>query len=157
MSWFPLRVRHPFHTGTPAARAAASAGQYAALAGTFEELSQAARRGARAIKFIFILIYEDGAWPAREQRDQLWQLFEVPAYVIWVDRQGRQLGWECEAFDGLHTAEGSGVNRPGFRLANGPCACGRPGARLLRAEEPQARRMTCTRAGAIPWRISSST
>src|SRR5579862_1489049 len=100
MSWFPFRVRHPFHPGAPAVRAAAPAGRYVALAGTFHELRQAASRGARARKSVYILTYEGGAWPGREQREQLWQLFEVPVYWIWLDRKGRQLGWECEAHEG---------------------------------------------------------
>lgn len=134
MSWFPSRVRHPFHPGLPATRAAASAGQWTALAGTFEELRTAALSGARARKSIFLLIYEGAAWPGREARDQLWELYQVPAYLIWLDRAGRPLGWECEAQDGLHTAQGDEGNRAGFRLETEPCACGRPGARLVRQE-----------------------
>jgi hypothetical protein len=137
MPWFPFRVRHPFYPGFPATPAVASAGPREGLAGTFQELRNAALSGARARHAAFILTRE-GAWPAREERDELWRLFQVPAYAIWLDGEGKQLGWECEAQDGLHVAEGWRGCLAGFRLETEPCACGRPGARLVRNGSEEA-------------------
>ena len=133
MPWFASRVRHPFYPGFAAARAAAAIGRHTALAGTVEELRRAAVRGARARKAIFILNHNGELWPGREARDELWRLFEVPSYVIRLDAEGRQLGWECEAQEGLHAAGRQRGCPPGFRLETETCACGRPGARLIRA------------------------
>lgn len=82
-----------------------------------------------------MLVRDGEAWPAIEERDELWRVFAVPAYTIWLDESGGQLGWECEAQAGLHVADGGGV-RAGFRLETEPCGCGRPGNRLVRVETP---------------------
>ena len=118
---FRRRIRHPFFPDLAAAPAANARGRSKALAGTFGELARAAARGAKASRALYVLTGEplgDG------QREELWRLFEVPIYSL-MERAGRVEAWECEAQRGFHVAGG------GDEIA---CACGRPGAKVMRAD-----------------------
>ncbi len=115
------RVRHPFFPDLAADPAASARGRSKALAGTFRELAAAAARGAEARRAVYAL-----TTPAESlsdgQRHELWRLFQVPVYALMIGRDGSLLGWECEAQNGLHSAD---------REGEGVCACGRAGAKAV--------------------------
>jgi hypothetical protein len=116
---FRRRIRHPFFPDLAAAPAANARGRSKALAGTFGELARAAARGAKVSRALYVLTGEplsDG------EREELWRLFEVPIYSL-MERGGRVEAWECEAQRGFHVAGGGEI----------ACACGRPGAKVMRA------------------------
>jgi hypothetical protein len=125
MKFFPFQriIRHPFFPGLAAEPAAAARGRSKALAGTFAELARAAARGVVARRAVYVLTSERDPLSDGE-RDELWRLFQVPVYALLMKRGGRVAGWECEAQNGLHIAEGG--DKTG-------CACGRPGGRLTDA------------------------
>jgi hypothetical protein len=112
------RVRHPFFPDLAADPAASARGRSKALAGTFHELAAAAARGAEALTTPAETL-SDG------QRHELWRLFQVPVYALVTGRDGSLLGWECEAQNGLHSAD---------REGEGVCACGRAGAKAMHTQ-----------------------
>ena len=119
---FQRRIRHPFFPDLAAAPAEGARGRSNALAGTFGELAQAAARGAEARRAVFVVTSEGGHLSDRE-RNELWRLFQVPVYALLLEPGGRVTAWECEAQTGLHVAKGG---------EESACACGRPGARVVR-------------------------
>jgi hypothetical protein len=124
--WFRPRVRHPFYPGLHATPAAETHRRVAALSGAFHELEQAAAKGASAQRALFVLNRWNGAPLTYAQRDRLWALFQVPAYAMLIDSDGRLVGFECEAQNGFHV--------PGKAAPDSPlCECGRPG-HLLETE-----------------------
>jgi hypothetical protein len=124
--WFRPRVRHPFYPRLFTTPAVEAHGRFIALSGTFQELEQAAAAGASAQRALFVLNRWDGASLTGAQRDRLWTLFQVPAYAMLIDSDGRLVGFECEAQNGFHV--------PGKPAPDSPlCECGRPG-QLLRTE-----------------------
>ena len=126
-------IRHPFYPDLRPTHARAATGRHTVLAGHFEELEQAAARGARATHAIFVL-QEEGACPATgRQRDRLWEWFCVPSFVLVLDGAGKVLAYECEAEEGLHVAADAGLAAPDTSL----CPCGRAGPRIGVAVRPQ--------------------
>ena len=126
---FRSRIRHPLYPGLTATPAGEAQGPCTAVAGTLPELVQAAARGVRARRAIFALHHPGAAVLTETERDALWQVYQVPLYVLLLDGGGRVLGYECEAQEGLHL-------EPHARAENGvleagPCPCGRPGPRLV--------------------------
>ena len=121
--------RHPLYPGLTAARAATARGEHAALAGSFDELARARAAGARARRAVFVLHYSGRPFLSEGERDALWEMFRAPVYGLLLGRDGRVLGYECEAQDGLH----AGANwAPAAGLMEAvPCCCGRPGVRLV--------------------------
>jgi len=122
------------------------------------ELAKAAASGVSVQRALFVLHRPDCRFLNEEEREQLWQLFQVPAFALLLDGDGRLVGYECEAQQGLHVpsscTHGSdnllGLENEdsilGYRvpwnlveLDQSPCECGRPGPRL---------RFTSTRASA---------
>jgi hypothetical protein len=123
---FQSRIRHPFFPDLAATPAPKARGRSTALAGTFLELARAAAEGVEVRRAVYVLtraheFLSDG------EHDELWRLFQVPIYALLVDRSGSIVGWECEAQNGLHVEKGR------VFAEEGPCACGRPGARLMPA------------------------
>jgi hypothetical protein len=105
-------------------------GRLIALSGTFQELEQAAAAGASAQRALFVLNRWNGAPLTDAQRDRLWTLFQVPAYAMLIDNDGRLVGYECEAQNGFHV--------PGKPAPDSPlCECGRPG-QLLKTDAARA-------------------
>jgi hypothetical protein len=89
-------------------------------------LEQAAAAGASAQRALFVLNRWSGAPLTDAQRDRLWTLFQVPAYAMLIDGDGRLVGFECEAQNGFHV--------PGKAASDSPlCECGRSG-QLLHTE-----------------------
>lgn len=124
--WFRPRIRHPFYPRLFPTPAVEAQGRVVALSGTFHELEQAAAAGASAQRALFVLNRWNGAPLTDAQRDRLWTLFQVPAYAMLIDGDGRMVGFECEAQNGFHV--------PGKAAPDSPlCECGRPG-QLLHTE-----------------------
>ncbi|MGA3018268.1 MAG: hypothetical protein ABSF62_14210 [Bryobacteraceae bacterium] len=121
--------RHPLYPGLTAARAAVAKGEHAALAGSFDELARARAAGARARRAVFVLHYSGRPHLSEGERDALWEMFQAPVYGMLLDRNGRLLGYECEAQDGLHVA--AEYTAPAGLVAAGPCCCGRTGVRMV--------------------------
>ena len=126
-SWFRPRVRHPFYPRLFPTPAVEAQRRVIALSGTFQELEQAAAAGASAQSALFVLNRWNGAALTYAQRDRLWTLFQVPAYAMLIDGDGRLIGFECEAQNGFHV--------PGKAPPDSPlCECGRPG-HMVQEEE----------------------
>jgi len=124
--WFRPRVRHPFYPRLFTTPAVEAQGRVIALSGSFPELEQAAAAGASAQRALLVLNRWNGASLTHAQRDRLWTLFQVPAYAMLIDSDGRLVGFECEAQNGFHV--------PGKPAPDSPlCECGRPG-QLLHTE-----------------------
>src|SRR5579863_8230455 len=117
---FRPRIRHPLFPELAAVRALDAKGQSTSVAGTFHELTHAARQGVCVRRAIFVLTPANGSL-SEPERDELWRLFQVPAYLLSIDSDGRAIAWECEAQNGLHIAGGAD---------QATCACGRVGAKL---------------------------
>src|SRR5262249_46985694 len=95
-------LRHPLHPGWKATPARMAEKCCEVLSGTFPELIKSAQAGARAQSAVFVLHYPDRPFLSASERDTLWQLFQVPALALLLDRKGRLTAWECEAHDGMH-------------------------------------------------------
>ena len=67
-----------------------------------------------------------------DDRDFVWNTFGVPVFEYLLDTDGRIVARECEAHDGLHV---DGLPEP-YRaeIIEENCACGAPGARLMKLE-----------------------
>jgi len=122
-------IRHPFYPSLAVTLAVECKGPCASPSGTLRELTRAATAGARARRMIFALNYPGFPFLSEIERDQLWQVFQVPVFAVLLDRNGRLLAYECEAQSGLHVGPqapwSAGV------LESAPCECGRPGLRLV--------------------------
>jgi hypothetical protein len=121
-------IRHPFYPGLAVTLAVECKGPCAGLSGTLRDLTRAATAGARARRMILALHYPGFPFLGETERDQLWQLFQVPVLAMLLDRNGCLLAYECEAQSGLHVGPrapwSAGV------LESAPCECGSPGLRL---------------------------
>ena len=108
------------------------------LSGKVEELLEAARSGVRAERAVFALQYPDRPFITEEERDLLWQTFQVPVYAVLLDREGQIAAWECEAQEGLHVGArwseaalwAQRLLARGASMETNPCECGRPGSRI---------------------------
>jgi hypothetical protein len=104
-----------------------------AITGTFPELTQARAAGAQASHVVLPTHAPGGPFLSASERDTLWELFEVPAYVWMLDREGRLIAYECEAYSGLHLANEKEAPAMGGSIDSSPCDCGRPGPRVILA------------------------
>jgi hypothetical protein len=121
--------RHPLFPHLAPVSARRAQGVCSALAGTFAELTEAARAGALARRAVFVLHSSAAPFLSRTERDALWRRFQVPVFAMLLDAAGRLVGYECEVQNGLHlrsALEGA----PGV-VVSAPCECGRPGNRLI--------------------------
>ena len=124
---FGPHIRHPFFpwlSPTPAAEAKTVC---SALYGTFPELLRAAHAGAHASRAVFVTLRQEETPLSNRQRDTLWELFQVPSFVLLLDGKGRLLAYECEAQCGLHV----NPKYPARSPIESACECGRPGDRVL--------------------------
>ena len=131
---FRTRLRHPLFPDLPATPAAEASRKCSAIAGTFDQLADAAAAGVRPRRAVFLLTHSERPFPSDSERDKLWAWFQVPLFGLLVDPHGRIAGYECEAQNGLHISPGYPA-APGI-LESAPCACGRPGIRLIPARIP---------------------
>ena len=121
--------RHPLFPHLAPVSARRAQGVCTALAGTFAELTEAARNGVLTRRAVFVLHSGVAPFLGRAERDALWRRFQVPVFAMLLDTAGRLVGYECEVQNGLHL-------RHAFAAAAGvavstPCECGRPGNRLI--------------------------
>jgi len=87
---------------------------------------------------VFVLQNEGDPLLSDAQRDELWELFQVPVYVLLLDANHRVCAYECEAHQGLHLPRDIGPHRAPAGLEASPCGCGRPGPRLRYSHAPHA-------------------
>jgi hypothetical protein len=132
---FRRRIRHPLYPALKAAPAAEAEALSAALTGTYMELVRAASMGVRAARAVFPVQSLASPFLTEEQRETLWEMFEVPALAMLVDHHGSVIGHECELQEGFHLAEGSESGLLCGRVETSLCECGRPGSRLLPLED----------------------
>ena len=124
--------RHPFFAGLRPIPAPAARGNCLALIGTYSELMEAAGWGVRVRRAIYVLHGPETPFLSEEQRESLWQRFEVPVYALLLGRRSRLTAWECEVQEGLHThPRNCDLPRAIRRVESSPCECGRPGSRLI--------------------------
>lgn len=155
---FPLH--HPLYPDWPLTPARAAKGRPVAVSGTLRELQRAASSGVTAERAVFVMHNPDTPFLTEADRDALWDAYQVPVYACLLDGDGRLVGYECEAQDGLHigtvcpadpaaqriSGEDSVL---GYRipldqtvLESSPCECGRPGQRLrFMPARPPGRRL----------------
>ncbi len=85
----------------------------AAVAGTFEQLSELARSGIPSLTHSVIVLWRAGESRLSEtDRDTLWDAFRVPVFEQVIGKSGKRLAAECEAHDGLH------IESPALPLEN---------------------------------------
>jgi len=125
------RLRHPLYPALSPVPASEASGLCAAIAGTFPELARARATGARASHVVFPMHRSGGVFLSGAERDTLWELFQVPVYVLLLDARGRVVAYECEAQSGLHLKGRVETAALGGRIESLPCDCGRPGPRLI--------------------------
>jgi hypothetical protein len=143
---FPLR--HPFFPDWKATPTRLAKGACTTLSGSYKELARAATTGIRPSRAVFAMHYPDSQFLGDAERDALWEMFQVPVFALLLDGEGRLVGYECEAHDGLHIGSscpktsdrqvissedsvlGYRIPWDKFILESTPCECGRPGQRL---------------------------
>jgi hypothetical protein len=123
-------MRHPLYPGLVPVPAAEATGRCPALYGTLEDLLRAGVAGARPRRAVFVERHPGSAFLSVGERDELWDRFGVPVLTVLVDGEGKLLGYECEAQEGMHLSARMPPG-PRLRLERGPCDCGRPGYRLM--------------------------
>lgn len=125
--WPRFTLKHPLYPELPVTPAAGATGRHTVLAGSLQQLAQAACRGACASRAVFVVCGEDEPLPGAAEREQLWQWFPVPSYALVLDANSRLKAYECEAQEGLHLA----AERPrAGETSAALCPCGRPGPKL---------------------------
>ncbi|MEK7408593.1 MAG: hypothetical protein AAB225_26275 [Acidobacteriota bacterium] len=133
-----------------------------ALAGPLEKLClvaaavEAGQLSLRSLNRAVIVLTQLGKAGLGEQdREMLWQTFQVPVFEYLLGFANELLAWECDAHQGLHVLSSEAVferrgtrllctslvdlSYPVLRLAtgvtasleDGACACGEPGPRML--------------------------
>ena len=143
---FPLR--HPLYPDWPITPVRDARRRSVAISGAYRELVDATCHGITVERAIFVMHTPDTPFLSESDRDVLWENFRVPVFACLLDGDGRLVGYECEAQDGLHVAPVcpddsrrmmiSGEDSVlGYRiplahavLENSACDCGRPGQRL---------------------------
>ena len=123
--------RHPLFPHLAPAPARQAQGVCSALAGTFAELTEAARAGIHVRRAVFALHSGAASFLSGAERDELWRLFEVPVFALLLDGAGRLVGYECEVQNGLHLRRA--VEEDAGVVVSAICECGRPGNRLILA------------------------
>jgi hypothetical protein len=102
-----------------------------AVSGTFHQLTQAAMRRVEPRRAVFVLQNVGEILLTDAQRDELWEEFQVPVYLLLLDAAGKVCAYECEAHQGLHlTHDATAPHRIPPATEVSLCGCGRPGPRL---------------------------
>ena len=71
------------------------------------DLKRSGRLALPSVRHSLIMQFELGeAWITEEEREQLWEVFQVPLFEQLCDHRGRVLAHECEARQGLHIGDG---------------------------------------------------
>jgi hypothetical protein len=100
------------------------------VAGTLEQLDALASENISLTHSIIVLEGVGSPRITAQDRDRLWQAFEVPLFEQMIGKGGELLAFECEAHDGLHIAS------PNFHAApdeidESTCGCGLSSPRLI--------------------------
>ena len=122
------RIRHPFFPRLKPTPAAEAHGLCEVLAGDFGDLLDAASRGARARRAVWVLNAIE-----EEHRAALWERFQVPVLALLLNSAGSVVAYECEAQEGLHVQAGFAGD-----VTHEECSCGRPGPRIAALEKAPA-------------------
>jgi len=152
MPLFGRGLRHPFYPALQLAPAARAKKRCSAIAGTFRELTEAARAGVEASRAVFPLHSPMRPFLEEEEREELWRMFGVPAIAILLNGRGQAVGWECEMQDGLHLAPDYSAGLLFGDVESSTCDCGRAGPRLVRVPSRYDR---CVPIAAFPRRAGA--
>jgi hypothetical protein len=132
---FRRRIRHPFYPALKPAPAVEAKEPTSSLTGTFAELSRAAAAGVQVDRAVFPLHSPARPFLSGDERDALWDMFEVPVLAMLVDHRGTVVGYECELQEGFHLKQDLTGGLLFGRLESSLCECGRPGLRLMPPDE----------------------
>ena len=141
---FRSPLRHPLFPDWKVTPVRMAEGRCSVISGSFWELMGAAASGIIPTRAVLVLLYPASPELKDTEREALWQTYQVPILACLLDGDGRLVGYECEAQDGLHvdtTAPAESLvgedSILGYRLPldqavveRTPCDCGRPGVRL---------------------------
>jgi hypothetical protein len=163
---FTFPLKHPFHPDWVVTPVRVARGHCTVLSGNIWELLEGAQSGVSAKQAVLVMLYSDTPALSDSDRDRLWEAYQVPVLACLLDEEGRLVGWECEAQDGLHVGKVclsdarklvvfSDDSVLGFRVPinraiveTSPCDCGRPGERLRFKEAAPTRRLEVVTSGA---------
>ena len=71
------------------------------------DLKRAKKLALPSVRHSLVMQFELGeAWITDEERQELWDVFQVPVFEQICDRRGRRVAHECEARQGLHIEDG---------------------------------------------------
>lgn len=68
-------------------------------------------------------------------REYIWQRLGVPAFEYLLDDRGHIIATECEAHEGMHVVDSSGLEE--WEQRRDLCACGRGGPRVIATKAAQ--------------------
>jgi hypothetical protein len=121
------------------------------------DLKRAARLSLPTVRHSLVMQFELGeSWTTEEEREELWQVFQIPLFEQLCDHRGHTIAHECEARQGMHIGAGQTwivdkearlwhaagqtvINRSKVvpqptglygRVVLDGCPCGKPGPRL---------------------------
>ena len=121
---------HDFFERIAAFRPEAFAGSLDQLLRIGRDLKQDVLR-AFEIRSIVVFAAVDGNALTSDQRDELWGLFQAPAFEQRLSHEGELVAAECEAHEGLHILGAFNADAPdGAILDLTPCGCGQTSPRL---------------------------
>ena len=71
------------------------------------DLKRANKLALPSVRHSLVMQFELGeSWLTDEEREELWEVFQIPIFEQLCDHRGRLLAHECEARQGLHIGEG---------------------------------------------------
>ena len=71
------------------------------------DLKRTNRLALPSVRHSLVMQFELGeAWITEEEREELWEVFQVPVFEQLCDHRGQLIAHECEARQGLHIGEG---------------------------------------------------
>jgi hypothetical protein len=83
------------------------------------------------IRAIVILAPVDAVPVTQAERDELWSIFQAPAFEQRLANDGELVAAECEAHEGLHVTGSFNADAPaGAILDLAPCGCGQTSPRI---------------------------
>lgn len=124
--------RHPFFPDVRPTPAPLARRNCTVLIGSYAELLKAAESGVQVKRAVYVLHGPETPFLNEDQRESLWQRFEVPVFALLLGKNAKLAAWECEVQEGLHThSRNCEAPRAVRRVETAGCECGRPGSRLI--------------------------